>query len=320
VNLEALALDLAAALLAFVVLLLIFRPLELAYPASRGQAFLRPGWSTDLCFFLGQYLVWIAVVLDVLGDFTPWLHGLVPPAVRRAVSRQPFWLQFVEVVLLGDFLIYWAHRLQHRVDWLWRFHAVHHSAEHLDWLAAHREHPVDTIYSVTIMNLPAYMLGFSPPVMASFITFRGLWAIFIHSNVRISLGPLGLLFGSPAYHHWHHERDRDSCNFGNVAPLMDVLFGTHHDPGHEPEALGLREPAARGYLGLLLNPFLPRWLHVDAPSPSPARVRRAVRPARVPGGGQHARRGRRLFRVRPGDRARSPTVVITRRRRCLPGL
>ena len=43
--------------------------------------------------------------------------------------------------LLGDLLIYWGHRLQHHSALLWRFHAVHHSAEHLDWLAAHREHP-----------------------------------------------------------------------------------------------------------------------------------------------------------------------------------
>src|SRR5207253_1444141 len=86
----------------------------------------------------------------------------------------------------------------------------------------------------------------------------GLWAIFIHSNVSLPLGPLGLLFGSPAFHHWHHDRHLHGCNFGNVSPLMDVLFGTHYDPGREPVELGLTEPMASGYLGLQLNPFLPR--------------------------------------------------------------
>lgn len=250
--------DLALAAAMFAYLFLAFRPLECVYPAWPGQPFFRRGFTTDLCFFLGHYLIWIAAVMAILTDVIPWLHGLVPLAVRRFVAGQPFALQFLEVVLLGDLLIYWAHRAQHRFDILWRFHSVHHSAERLDWLAAHREHPLDTIYSVIIMNLPAYALGFLPHVLAMFITFRGLWAIFIHSNVRIPLGPFGLLFGSPAFHHWHHDRERHDCNFGNVSPLMDVLFGTHHDPGHEPASLGLADPPARGYLGLLVAPLLPR--------------------------------------------------------------
>jgi sterol desaturase/sphingolipid hydroxylase (fatty acid hydroxylase superfamily) len=250
--------DLALAGAMFVYLWLVFRPLEKTWPAWPGQPFFREGWTTDLCFFLGHYLVWIAALMVVLTDLIPWLHGVFPRALRAAVNTQPFWLQFLEVVLLGDFLIYWAHRLQHRVDFLWRFHAVHHSSTKLDWLAAHREHPLDTLYSVIVMNLPAYMLGFGSHALLSFITFRGMWAIFIHSNVRMPLGPLAILFGSPAFHHWHHDRDRHDCNYGNVSPLMDVIFRTHYDPGREPEALGLREPMATSYVGLLTKPLLPR--------------------------------------------------------------
>jgi sterol desaturase/sphingolipid hydroxylase (fatty acid hydroxylase superfamily) len=261
--LEDLVLDLGTAAVAFFCFLLIFRPLELNFPARHGQPFLREGWSTDFCFFLGQYLVWIAVVMAVLTDLIPELHRLVPTAVRRAIGVQPFWLQFVEIVVLGDLIIYWAHRLQHRVDFLWRFHAVHHTSERLDWLAAHREHPLDTVYSALLMNLPAYMLGFSVASLGTFIAFRGLWAIFIHSNVRLELGPLGMLLGSPAFHHWHHDRDRPDVNFGNLSPLMDVLFGTHYDPGYEPETLGLREPAAKSYVGLLVNPLLPLSLQME---------------------------------------------------------
>jgi sterol desaturase/sphingolipid hydroxylase (fatty acid hydroxylase superfamily) len=63
------------------------------------------------------------------------------------------------MIVLIDFLIYWAHRLQHAVLLLWRFHSIHHSAEHLDWLAAHREHPLDTVYTMGVINLPAFVLG-----------------------------------------------------------------------------------------------------------------------------------------------------------------
>ncbi len=244
--------------LSFLFLFAVFRPMELVFPARRNQAFFRPHWWTDLCFFLGQYLVWNGIVLWVLIRISRGLDGILPASFRTAVSSQAWWLQAVEVFLLSDFCIYWGHRLQHRVGILWRFHAVHHSAEHLDWLAAHREHPLDTIYTMTIINLPAMVLGFPLETVVAFIVFRGLWAIFIHTNVRLPLGPLGWLIGAPELHHWHHDRDRDAGNYGNVSPLMDILFGTHHDPGHEPEHFGLNEPTPGTYLGHMIQPFLRR--------------------------------------------------------------
>ncbi len=167
-------------------------------------------------------------------------------------------MQAIEVVLLSDVTVYWTHRLQHRVDWLWRFHAIHHTPEHLDWLAAHREHPLDSIYTIGFINLPAFILGFPLETIAGLIAFRGIWAIYVHSNVRIPLGPLRMLIGSPELHHWHHDRDRDSGNYGNVCPLMDVLFGTYRCPDHEPENFGIREPVPRSYLGQLMYPFMRR--------------------------------------------------------------
>ena len=197
------------------------------------------------------------MVLAILTAFHHWLGGIVPAEIRQAVASQPWWLQVVMLVILSDVLIYWGHRLQHRVGFLWRFHAVHHSAEHLDWLAAHREHPLDTIYTVGLINLPAFIVGFPSESLAGFLTFRGLWAIYIHSNVRLPTGPLRILFGAPELHHWHHDRDRDAGNYANISPLMDILFGTYRCPDHEPEAFGLNVPTPSTYLGHMLQPLLP---------------------------------------------------------------
>jgi sterol desaturase/sphingolipid hydroxylase (fatty acid hydroxylase superfamily) len=254
-NLYALALS---AGLSFFFLVLVFRPLEAMFPARPGQRFFRPAWFTDLCFFLGQYLLWSGLVLWVLTYFSHWLNGIVPDDFRASVAAQPWWLQAIEVVLLSDFLVYWGHRLQHRVGFLWRFHAVHHSAEHLDWLAAHREHPLDSIYTIGIINLPAFILGFPLETIAGFIAFRGIWAIYIHSNVRLPIGPLRMLIGAPELHHWHHDRDRRAGNYANISPLMDILFGTYRCPDHEPEHFGLSEPTPRNYLGHMVQPLLPQ--------------------------------------------------------------
>ncbi|MCA9695068.1 MAG: sterol desaturase family protein, partial [Myxococcales bacterium] len=150
---------------------------------------------------------------------------------------------------------YWFHRACHRYRLLWRFHAVHHTAERLDFLAAHREHPLDGLYTQAMMNLPAIALGLPVAEVMGLVAFRGLWAIFIHANVRLPLGPLGVLLGSPELHHWHHERRRDAGNYANLAPWIDRLFGTYRRPPGYPGALGIDEAHPRGYLGLLLHPF-----------------------------------------------------------------
>lgn len=243
------------AALGFLVLFLIFWPLELSFPANRRQRFFRPGWITDLCFLVGQYLFFNSAVFWVLAHGERLVHALTPQVVRHAVGSLSAWAQALLVIVLGDLLIYWGHRLQHSVGFLWRFHSIHHSAEHLDWLAAHREHPIDAIYTQFLVNLPIFALGFPIRSLAYFAAFRGLWAVFIHCNVRLPIGPLRVLIGAPELHHWHHDRDRHSGNYANVSPLMDVLFGTYRCPDHEPAALGVSEPMPASYLGQLLHPL-----------------------------------------------------------------
>jgi sterol desaturase/sphingolipid hydroxylase (fatty acid hydroxylase superfamily) len=238
-------------------LLLVFVPMEKVFPAKPGQKLLRPSWFLDLCYFLGQYALWGTLVLWVLSYFRHCLHGLMPVELIHAIASQPWWLQAVEVIVLSDLVIYWGHRLQHSVGFLWRFHKVHHSAQHLDWLAAHREHPLDSIYTIGLINLPAFVFGFSLQTLAALIAFRGIWAIYIHSNVRLPIGPLKMLIGAPELHHWHHDLDRKAGNYANISPLMDIIFGTYVCPGHEPEKFGIKEKFPTNYAGQLLYPLLP---------------------------------------------------------------
>ncbi|QDU56334.1 sterol desaturase family protein [Aeoliella mucimassa] len=267
---------LLSAAVSFLFLACLFRPLEMAFPAKASQRFFRPDWWTDLCFFLGQYLLWSGLVLWVLGYVNLWIDSLVPGGFRSAIGAQPVWLQAVEAVLLSDVLIYWAHRWQHSNAFLWRFHSVHHTAEHLDWLAAHREHPLDSIYTIGLINLPAVILGFSLNAIAALVVFRGIWAIYIHSNVRLPLGPLRMLIGAPELHHWHHAKDRRAGNYANVSPLMDIVFGTYTCPDHEPEEFGVEEPSPTSYLGHLVVPLLPKQRKPQPPE-EPANDPSAIR-------------------------------------------
>jgi sterol desaturase/sphingolipid hydroxylase (fatty acid hydroxylase superfamily) len=237
------------------ILIVVFVPLERAFPARPEQRVLRPGLAVDAVFFAGQYLVWSVVSVAILAQAQHLLarfgwSGLAPRTL-------PIALACVLAVVLGDVLVYWFHRACHAWAPLWRFHAVHHSAEHLDFLAAHREHPLDGILTQLCQNLPAFLLGVPLGPLAALAVLRGMWAIFVHSNVRLPLGPMRWILGAPELHHWHHARvPRTMHNFANLAPWIDAVFGTHHCPeGPERYALGLDEPWPTGYLAQLARPF-----------------------------------------------------------------
>lgn len=252
--------DLQHAAISFGILTVIFLPLERAFTARR-QGFVRRGFWADLCYFLGQYLLWnTPVVLAITWGHTQMEH-LPLHGVREVFAGWPWWLQFGVAILVSDCAIYWAHRWQHNNAFLWRFHRVHHTAERMDWLAAHREHPLDNLYTRTVENVPLLLLGFPMYTIAGFAVFRGMWAIFIHSNTNVDPGPLRYLIGAPRLHHWHHAvSTRGMVNFANLSPLMDLLFGTYHDPRRMPKKVGITEPFERNYVAALITPLLPnRW-------------------------------------------------------------
>jgi sterol desaturase/sphingolipid hydroxylase (fatty acid hydroxylase superfamily) len=257
---------LLAAGASFAVLVAVFVPLERLFPARAGQPIFRSQWATDACFFLGQYLVFSAASIAVLGAASRAAAALLPSRAHGWAAGAPPLMACVVAVILGDVLVYWFHRACHAWGVLWRFHAVHHSSERLDWLAAHREHPLDGILTQLCQNLPAIALGVPMRWLTALAVFRGMWAIFVHANVRLPLGPLRFVLGAPELHRWHHARiERTTHNFANLAPWIDVVFRTYHRPtGEEAYRVGIPGAPSRAYLAHLVDPFLPGARSVQA--------------------------------------------------------
>ncbi len=249
-------------LAAFALLSVAFVPLERAFAARPGQRVFRSQLATDLCFFAGQYFPLAALTTACLVAAHGFVTTFLPLGeLWQATRSLPLWGQLVLALVLGDLAIYWFHRACHHFPLLWRFHAVHHSTLELDWVAAHREHPLDGLFTQLLLNLPGMVLGVDFVVFGPMVVFRGMWAIFIHSNVRLPLGPLRWLLGAPELHHWHHARvESTQHNFANLAPYLDVLFGTYHCPQKgERYPLGIPGDEPRGYLAHLVEPFGLRW-------------------------------------------------------------
>ena len=234
----------------------IFIPFERLAAARRDQPILRRGWATDLLTGVLNGLVLSVVSLAVLAviDSTA---AAIAPSMREWIASRPLWAQVVVAVVAGDFGTYVMHRLVHTIPWLWRIHAVHHSAEELDWLIAFRFHPIDLLLMRVATLAPVVALNISPAAVAFFVAV-GVWqAWLVHANVRISYGPLERAFVSPHFHHWHHSADREAFdkNFAGIIAAWDFIFNTAHLPrARHPQRYGTTESVPAGYLERLLHP------------------------------------------------------------------
>lgn len=186
------------------------------------------------------------------------------------LARQPLLLQALEMVVIGDFIDYWTHRFFHTTRF-WRFHAVHHSAEHMTWHASARMHPVNDLVTRTCQVVPIVLMGFSVKAILLVVPMLVFFVVILHSNLNWDYGPLRWVLVSPLYHRWHHTSDAEGQdkNFAGIFPVWDLVFGTAHFPRREPVRFGVNhEPPPETFWGQFLYPF--RALGARPPVPPAA--------------------------------------------------
>ena len=241
------------------IIILIFLPLERLVPNRPAQPVLRRHWFNDSVYLIINSIVIRFGFVALVGLAMAGSRSIMPDSIGVAVRAQPIWLQAIAAIIVADIGFYAAHRLFHAVPALWRFHAIHHSIEELDWLAAHRVHPVDQIIVSTVSLVPVFALGFSAPAVAILMFTYMLQSHLIHANTRIGFGPLRFVLASPLYHHWHHanEGTTQTSNFSAQLTFMDWIFGTLRLPDKMPERYGIDDPVPTDYVRQLAYPLLP---------------------------------------------------------------
>ncbi len=250
-------------LLNLFLLALVFVPMERAFPHRPGQSTFRVGWTTDTThFFVSHLLVQLSAWLTLAPAAAATHLASGPSALahlQNVVAGLPWVVQFLVIVLVADLGEYTMHRAFHRVPWLWRFHAVHHSSEAIDWLAGSRLHLVDVVITRGVTFVPIALLGFADAPVYAYLVFVSFHAVFIHANVRFSFGGLERWIVTPRFHHWHHSAEAEALdkNFAVHLPWLDRLFGTYHFPaGRWPNHYGLSgERIPDSYWRHLIWPF-----------------------------------------------------------------
>ncbi|MGA3186892.1 MAG: sterol desaturase family protein [Bryobacteraceae bacterium] len=248
-------------------IVVIFVPLERLF-GVRPQKIFRKSFLLDLGYYFINSL-FPKMLLVIPMAFIAWaLHYFVPQSVHSWASGLSLWTRAAAALVVGEVGFYWGHRWTHEIPLLWRFHAVHHSPEEIDWLVNTHAHPVDIVFVRLCGFVPMYALGLAQPmrgqtldVVPLLVMLVGtLWGFFIHSNVRWRFGWLSFLISTPAFHHWHHTNDENiNKNYASMLPFMDKLFGTWYLPKKQwPSKYGTDTPMAPSLTGQLLQPFEPQ--------------------------------------------------------------
>jgi sterol desaturase/sphingolipid hydroxylase (fatty acid hydroxylase superfamily) len=236
-----------------------FAPLERFAPHRREQRLFRNEWREDLFYFLvSSMFVQVLAFLTLAPSQIVNANTSNWEAFRATIASLPWLVQFIIVLVASDMLQYWYHRLFHQVPFLWGFHAIHHSAKSMDWLAGSRMHFVEVVLLRAVTSLPLFTLGFGASVMQAYLGFIYVWSSLLHANVGGNFNRLGHWIATPRFHHWHHglEREAFDVNFAIHFPWIDKLFGTFHLPEDRwPQNYGIPEDVPNDYGSQFLYPW-----------------------------------------------------------------
>jgi sterol desaturase/sphingolipid hydroxylase (fatty acid hydroxylase superfamily) len=241
---------------------------ERIWPAERRPVLAR-GHVQDALFLALHAIVVIPLMTllsvgaaALISSHAPWI-GL------RATERWPGWLLVPLTVVAMDGANWLAHYADHRLEPLWRFHALHHSQEELSVLTSFRAHPLMHTTGFLLATVPVVALMPTRPIAPVLITIYVCIGTLQHANLRWTFGPAGRVLVSPAYHRLHHAPDTQDVNLGVVLTIWDVLAGLARFPARTDavgrtgldgrpvpvEQDGSAGPALLVFAGQLAEPF-----------------------------------------------------------------
>ena len=197
--------------------------------------------------------------LRVAGFETFHLDQLWPGVTDTAL------VSFAIYLVVFDFADYWMHRGQHRFEWWWRLHSLHHSQRQMTMWSDNRNHLLDDLLRDSLLVVLAQLIGVAPGQFVAIVAITQLSESLQHANLRLWFGRVGeRLWISPRFHRLHHAigighesgtpgslmvKGRSPAlgghNFGVLLPWWDVLFGTaNFDQRYD--ATGVRDQVEKG--------------------------------------------------------------------------
>jgi sterol desaturase/sphingolipid hydroxylase (fatty acid hydroxylase superfamily) len=230
-------------------------------PWWRNRGLATDAWYWLVIPFMAPF-VRLVLLFSIAAFFLPFLtHQQLSDYINNGygpLGSLGFWSQVLFYLVVSDFLLYWIHRVFHGKR-LWPFHAIHHSAQDVDWTTSYRFHPINLMLGVFLIDVVMLYVGVSPKVLIFLAPFQTMTALFVHANLNWTFGPLKYVIATPVFHRWHHGPPHlgGNKNFAPALALRDYMFGTFYMPeGELPKEYGVDDPhMPHGFFSQLFYPF-----------------------------------------------------------------
>ncbi len=156
----------------------------------------------------------------------------------------PFAVSCALTLIMLDFVLYWQHRMLHRIPLLWRLHRMHHADHDVDVSTGLRFHPLEIMLSLLIKVLVVWLLGAPVEAVIIFEVVLSAMAIFNHANVAVPQPFerwLRWLVVTPDMHRIHHALNLQEThsNFGFNLSCWDRWLGSYRPVARTPFRIGV---------------------------------------------------------------------------------
>ena len=170
----------------------------------------------------------------------------------------PVWM-YAFCFLSIDFAGYWVHRIEHKVNFFWNRHIIHHSSEEFNLACALRQSFSDFVGYFTVFYIPMALLGIPLIVIAIVAPIQLFMQFWYHTRYINRMGFLEKVIVTPSHHRVHHAMNDIYMdkNFGQIFIFWDKLFGTYQEELPEVEPVyGVKRPVKTW------NPFIINFKHM----------------------------------------------------------
>lgn len=142
------------------------------------------------------------------------------------------WWMFPLVFIVKDFAGYWIHRFEHKVNYFWNRHIVHHSSEEFNLPCALRQ-SISEIFSFGVLfYFPLAFIGIPTEVFAIVAPIHLFAQFWYHTQHINRMGKiLEYIIVTPSHHRVHHAINDIYLdkNFSQIFIVWDRWFGTFQE-------------------------------------------------------------------------------------------
>ena len=184
----------------------------------------------------------------------PWLSQLL--AITHIEAD--LWL-YLTAFMCIDFASYWSHRLNHKINFFWNQHIIHHSSEEFNMACALRQSISNILGYGALFMIPAAILGVPQEVIAILAPLHLFGQFWYHTQHIGKLGWLEYIIVTPSQHRVHHAINPIYIdkNLSAIFCIWDRIFGTFQEElDDEPPVYGVLKPVQSW------NPIWINFLHL----------------------------------------------------------